>query len=156
MNEIITMIEAHSFFIVLLYAIILDTILGVGRAAKERKFNSCVGIDGAIRKVVMVISVVVLMFIDAIVQIDFLFMVPEEYLQYIGISKMGICEMFSLLYILYEFVSILKNMHLCGLPIPYKIKLIVEKCLDEFTEELPEGETALIDQMKKGDEINGL
>ena len=154
MNEIITMIQAHSFFIVLLYAIILDTLLGVGRAVKEHKFNSCVGIDGAIRKVLMVTCVVVLMFIDAIVHMDLLFMVPEEYLQFIGISKLGICELFSLLFILYEIVSILKNMHLCGLPIPYKIKLCVEKFLNEFTEELPEGTAALTEQAKKGDEIN--
>lgn len=156
MNEFLSMIEAHSFFIVLLYAIILDTVLGVARAIKERKFNSSVGIDGAIRKVMMIASVIILMLVDAIVQMDFLFMIPEEYLQYIGIEKMGICELFSLLFILYEIVSVLKNMHLCGLPIPYRIKLIVQKFLDELTEELPEEETLLIDEVKEGDEVNGL
>lgn len=155
MSEIITIIEAHSFFIVLLYAIILDTVLGVGRALKERKFNSSVGIDGAIRKVLMATCVVILMFIDSIVQMDLLFMIPEEYLQVIGISKMGICELFSLLFILYEIVSILKNMHLCGLPIPYRIKLAVQRFLDELTDELPEDENLLIKQVKKGDENNG-
>ena len=155
MSEIITMIQAHSFFVVLLYAIILDTVFGVGRALKERKFNSCVGIDGAIRKVLMLTCVVILMFIDAIVHMDLLFMIPEEYLQFIGISKLGICELFSLLFILYEIVSILKNMHLCGLPIPYKIKLCVERFLNEFTEELPEGANTMIDNTKKEDEYNG-
>ena len=156
MSEFLSMIEAHSFFIVLLYAVILDTILGVARAIKERKFNSSVGIDGAIRKVMMIASIIVLMLVDAIVQMDFLFMIPDEYLQFIGIEKLGICELFSLLFILYEIVSILKNMHLCGLPIPYRIKLIVQKFLDELTEELPEEETLLIDEVKKGDEVNGL
>lgn len=156
MNEIMTMIQAHSFFVVLLYAIILDTVLGVGRALKERKFNSSVGIDGAIRKVLMLSCVVILMFIDAIVHMDLLFMIPEEYLQIIGISKLGICELFSLLFILYEIVSILKNMHLCGLPIPYRIKLAVQKFLDDLTDELPEDENLLINQVRKGDEENGL
>ena len=156
MSEFLSMIEAHSFFIVLLYAVILDTILGVARAIKERKFNSSVGIDGAIRKVMMIASIIVLMLVDAIVQMDFLFMIPDEYLQFIGIEKLGICGLFSLLFILYEIVSILKNMHLCGLPIPYRIKLIVQKFLDELTEELPEEETLLIDEVKKGDEVNGL
>ena len=150
MNEVITMIQAHSFFVVLLYAIVLDTILGVGRALKERKFNSSVGIDGAIRKVLMLACVVILMFIDAIVHMDFLFMIPEEYLQIIGISKLGICELFSLLFILYEIVSILKNMHLCGLPIPYRIKLMVQKFLDELTDELPEDAPRL--ETKEGGE----
>lgn len=156
MNEIITMIQAHSFFVIMLLVIILDIFLGVGRALKERKFNSCVGIDGAIRKALMIVVVVVLMFIDAIVHMDLLFMVPEEYLQIIGISKLGICEFFSLLFILCEIVSILKNMHLCGLPVPYKVKLFAEKFLDEFTEELPEDTELLIDEVKKGDEVNGL
>ena len=138
MNEIILLIEAHSIFVVLLYAVLLDTVLGVLRAIKEHKFNSCVGIDGAIRKVAMLFSVLLLMFIDSMVNIDFLFMIPQEYLQYIGITKMGICELFCLLFILYEVVSILKNMTLCGLPVPTRIKRWIQKFLDDMTEELPE------------------
>ena len=116
----------------------MDTILGVLRAIKEHKFNSCVGIDGAIRKVAMLFSVMLLMVIDSLVQIDFLFMIPEEYLQYIGIERLGVCEIFCILYILYEAVSVLKNMTLCGLPIPTKIKKFLQKFLDDMTEELPE------------------
>ena len=110
MTEIITMIEAHLLFALLLHAVLLDTVLGVLRAIKEHKFNSCVGIDGAIRKVAMLFSVLLLMFIDSMVNMDFLFMIPKEYLQIIGINKLGICELFCLLFILYEVVSILKNM----------------------------------------------
>lgn len=138
MSEIITLFEAHLFFILLLYAVIMDTILGVLRAIKEHKFNSCVGIDGAIRKAAMILSVVFLMFIDSIVQINFLFMIPKEYLQYVGIEQLGICELFCLLFILYEAISILKNMTLCGLPVPMRIKKWIQKFLDDMTDELPE------------------
>lgn len=138
MNDIITMIEAHSIFILLLYAVLLDTVLGVLRAIKEHKFNSCVGIDGAIRKVAMLFSVLILMFIDSMVRIDFLFMIPEEYMQHLGITKLGICELFCLLFVLYEIISILKNMTLCGLPVPAKIKIFVQTFLDNMTDELPE------------------
>ena len=137
-NELILFIEKHSFFIILLYAVLLDTFLGVLRAIKEHKFNSCVGIDGAIRKVAMLFSVMFLMFIDTIVQIDFLFMIPQEYLQWLGVSRMGVCELFCLLFVLYEIVSILKNMTLCGLPVPIKLKGYIQKFLDDMTEELPE------------------
>ena len=137
-NDLTLFIGKHSFFIILLYAVLMDTILGVLRAIKEHKFNSCVGIDGAIRKVAMMFSVLFLMVIDSLVQIDFLFMIPEEYLQYIGIERLGVCEIFCILYILYEAVSILKNMTLCGLPIPAKIKRFLQKFLDDMTEELPE------------------
>ena len=149
MGELITFIEAHSFFVLLLYAVLLDTVLGVLRSVKEHKFNSCVGIDGAIRKVAMLFSVLLLMFIDAMVKIDFLFMIPQEYMQYIGIHKMGICELFCLLFILYEVVSILKNMTLCGLPVPQGVKYYVQKFLDNMTEELPEEALAELHAQEK-------
>lgn len=138
-QEIINVIESHLFFILLLCAETLDTVLGVLRAIKEHKFNSCVGIDGAIRKVAMLFSVGLLMVIDTIIGINLLPMIPKEYIQYLGISRMGVCELFCLLYILYEVVSILKNMTLCGLPVPARIKLFIQKFLDNMTDELPEG-----------------
>lgn len=122
MDKIITLLSSNSFVKILLIAVALDTILGVLRAIKEHKFNSCVGIDGAIRKAGMLLSVCFLMATDVIMHINVLSMVPEEYVQLLGIDKMGICEFFSLLFILYELVSILKNMTLCGLPVPTKIK----------------------------------
>lgn len=138
LNEVIKLVASHYFFKILIIAVLMDTILGVLRAIKEHKFNSCVGIDGAIRKVAMLLSVVFLVFVDSTVNIDFLFMIPERYLQYIGLTRMGICELFCLLYILYEIVSILKNMTLCGLPVPTKLKAWIQKFLDDMTDELPE------------------
>lgn len=151
MTEIISLIEAHSFFIILLYAVLMDTILGVLRAVKEHKFNSCVGIDGAIRKVAMLFSVMFLMFIDSLVQIDFLFMIPEEYLQYIGVTRMGVCELFCILFVLYEVVSILKNMTLCGLPVPTKLRHFIQKFLDDMTEELPEEVSEILNKELGGE-----
>ena len=86
----------------------------------------------------MVLSVIFLMYVDAMVNINLLFMIPEKYLQYIGVERIGICEVFCILYILYEAISIMKNMTLCGLPIPARIKRFLQKFLDDMTEELPE------------------
>lgn len=152
MNKIITLLSSNSFVKILLIAVALDTILGVLRAIKEHKFNSCVGIDGAIRKAGMLLSVCFLMATDVIMHINVLSMVPEEYVQLLGIDKMGICEFFSLLFILYELVSILKNMTLCGLPVPTKIKRWIQKFLDDMTEELPEEAVQELHQCKKGEE----
>lgn len=88
---------------------------------------------------------------DVIMHINVLSMVPEEYVQILGIDKMGICEFFSLLFILYELVSILKNMTLCGLPVPTKIKKWIQKFLDDMTEELPEEAVQELHQCKKGE-----
>ena len=152
MDKIITLLSSNSFVKILLIAVALDTILGVLRAIKEHKFNSCVGIDGAIRKAGMLLSVCFLMATDVIMHINVLSMVPEEYVQLLGIDKMGICEFFSLLFILYELVSILKNMTLCGLPVPTKIKRWIQKFLDDMTEELPEESVQELHQCKKGEE----
>lgn len=149
MDKIITLLSSNSFVKILLIAVALDTILGVLRAIKEHKFNSCVGIDGAIRKAGMLLSVCFLMATDVIMHINVLSMVPEEYVQLLGIDKMGICEFFSLLFILYELVSILKNMTLCGLPVPTKIKRWIQKFLDDMTEELPEEAVQELHQCKK-------
>ena len=134
MNQIIALISGNSFIRILLIAVTLDTLLGVLRAIKEHKFNSCVGIDGAIRKAAMLFSVCLLMATDVIMHINILFMVPETYIKILGIEKLGIC----LLFILYEAVSILKNMTLCGLPVPASAKKWIQKFLEDMTEELPE------------------
>lgn len=138
MNQIITLISGNSFIRILLIAVTLDTLLGVLRAIKEHKFNSCVGIDGAIRKAAMLFSVCLLMATDVIMHINILFMVPDTYIKILGIEKLGICEFFCLLFILYEAVSILKNMTLCGLPVPTSAKKWIQKFLEDMTEELPE------------------
>ena len=151
MDKIITLLSSNSFVKILLIAVALDTILGVLRAIKEHKFNSCVGIDGAIRKAGMLLSVGFLMATDVIMHINVLSMVPEEYVQILGIDKMGICEFFSLLFILYELVSILKNMTLCGLPVPTKIKKWIQKFLDDMTEELQKEAVQELHQCKKGE-----
>ena len=149
MEKILLLLSSNSFIRILLIAVTLDTLLGVLRAIKEHKFNSCVGIDGAIRKAAMLVSICLLMAIDVIMHINIVGMIPEQYIQVIGIQKLGICEFFCLLFILYEAVSILKNMTLCGLPVPKKIKKWVQKFLEDMTEELPED---AVEELKSGGE----
>ncbi|MCW0837442.1 phage holin family protein, partial [Clostridioides difficile] len=52
------------------------------------------------------------------------------------LNHLGISEFFSILFILYESVSILKNMYLCGLPVPRKLKDRIGSLLDTMTDEL--------------------
>lgn len=134
--NIIDLLNSNSFLKILLIAVTLDTILGVLRAVKYGKFNSAFGIDGAIRKVAMLISIVALMAVDVIVNINALFMVPEEYIKILGITKLGMSEFFCLLFILYETVSILKNMTLLEIPVPAKVRRFIEKFLKDMTDEM--------------------
>lgn len=122
-------------------AVVMDTIFGVGRALKYRSFNSSVGIDGAIRKIAMVVSIVFMLVVDKLVDINLIGFIPENVRNYMPekISTIGLTEFFGLLYLCYEVVSILKNMALCGLPVK-NIWETVHKFLGKYTEELPDTE----------------
>lgn len=138
MNDFFALFGNNSLIKLLLLAVVLDTILGVGRAIKYHKFNSSVGIDGAIRKVMMLVSAGVLMMADLIIHINLVGFIDDQYMKVIGLEKVGMCELFCLLFIVYEAVSILKNMLLCGLPIPRRIREWLLKFLDDMTAELPD------------------
>ena len=141
------MAAAHDKLIQLvIIAVIIDTIFGVLRAIKERKFNSCFGINGAIRKCGMIISIMLLVIVDYITGFNMIGFLPEQVRQHMG-NQIGISGFIALLYIAYETVSILKNMALCGLPVK-KLWLYVKTFLGNYTDELPDDDelvTAKID-----------
>lgn len=120
-------------------AVIFDTVFGVIRAVRERKFNSCFGIDGAIRKISMIVSLCGLVVVDCLVKVNLIGFLPDTVRQNIGVESIGTAEFFGLLYICYEVVSILKNMYLCGLPVK-KVWCMVKEFLSNYTDELPDDE----------------
>lgn len=128
-------------------AVIMDTVFGIARAIKYRKFNSSAGIDGAIRKISMIVSIVFLAVIDYMVNMNLIGFIPEEIRKYLPSSSVGLAEFFGLLYLSYEFVSILKNMTLCGLPVK-KMWEAVRGFLGKYTEELPDTEEQDVEQEK--------
>ena len=123
---------------VLLILVILDSIFGGLRAIRERKFNSNLGIDGLIRKFGMTISVIFFMLIDFILNINFIGFIPEEIRSFINFEDIGISVLFLVLFIIYESLSILKNMIKCKLPIPKKLQSALEKMFQKYTTELNE------------------
>ena len=120
--------------------IVLDVIFGVLRAIRERKLNSTIGIDGIIRKVGMIITISVSILVDIIVRVDLIAFIPENVKDVLGLSKIGVSMIFNILYIIFEILSIFKNMYRCKLPLPKKLKVFLEKMLKEFTSEIKEGE----------------
>ena len=139
MNDVIKMFTENVIMELVIIAIVMDTIFGAGRAVKQHSFNSSVGIDGAIRKISMLVSMIFLFVVDIIVGINLIGFIPEEARMYLpeGMSVIGQAEFFGLLYLCYESVSILKNMTLCGLPVK-KLWEAVRGFLGKYTEELPD------------------
>lgn len=136
MEKILTSLLANNICLKLVVTmIVLDTILGVLRAIKERKLNSNFGINGAIRKIAMLISLAVLVLLDSLLHINIIAYVPEEVLNVLCIHKVGLCEFFCILFMLYETISILKNMVICELPVPKRLQNKIQKFLDDMTDE---------------------
>lgn len=127
----------HSVVIIVIVWIMFDTFLGVLRAIKEKIFNSSFGIDGGIRKIGMIVSIFFLAIVDLIVHINLVGFLPSEFLQIIGLKKIGIMDFFGILFMLYETISILKNMYLIGIPMPIWLKEKLEILLTQLTNEIP-------------------
>lgn len=123
-------------FKILCIVIVLDTIFGILRAIKEKQVNSCIGIDGIIRKVGMLIAIIFLSLIDTIIHIDLIGFIPDTIKEVLNFGQVGISSLFMLLFILFEILSIFKNMILCKLPIPKKLQELLENVMQEFTGEI--------------------
>lgn len=134
-NQILQLLSCNICLKIVALMVVLDSMLGGLRALKERKLNSNFGINGAIRKIAMLTCVTMLVVLDRLLHINVIAYVPEQILNTIGISKVGLAEFFSILFVLYEAVSIMKNMVLCELPVPKKFQNAVQKFLAEMTEE---------------------
>ena len=134
-NQILQLLSCNICLKIVALMIVLDSTLGGLRALKERKLNSNFGINGAIRKIAMLTCVTMLVVLDRLLHINVVAYVPEQILNTIGISKVGLVEFFSILFALYEAVSIMKNMVLCELPVPKKFQTAIQKFLTEMTEE---------------------
>lgn len=136
--KMIFMSAAHDRILrLVVLTIICDTVFGILRAFKEHKFNSGVGINGAIRKVGMLLSLLFLAVFDTLIQINLIGLIPENVRLAIGVEFVGTMRFFGLLYIAYEMVSILKHMSLCGLPVK-KVWITVYDFLHKYTDELPD------------------
>ena len=139
MEKLISLLNNDSMK-VLIVVIVLDLILGILRAIREKSINSCIGIDGMIRKVGMLIVIVFLTMIDAIIHLDLIGFIPETIRETLKLGKIGISSLFNILFIIFEILSIFKNMIKCKLPIPKKLQVYLENVMKEFTGEIKEKE----------------
>lgn len=141
MIEFLQALINNSEIKILIIVIVLDTIFGILRAIKEKSVNSCIGIDGIIRKVGMLIAIFFLSLIDTIVSINLIGFIPEDIRELAQMGQVGISDIFGLLFIIFEILSIFKNAILCKLPIPKKLQDFLQNIMEEFTGEIKkEGE----------------
>lgn len=126
---------------ILMIVIVMDLIFGVLRAIREKQINSAIGIDGMIRKTGMLLTIIFLCLIDKITKINLIGFIPEDIRNFLHLGEVGTNQLFSILFIVFEILSIFKNMILCKLPIPKKLQKSLEKIMKEFTSEMEEKES---------------
>lgn len=136
MNNFIQNLINDNGLKVLIIVIVLDTIFGILRAIKEKELNSCIGIDGIIRKVGMLITIIFVKLLDLIIDVNLIGFLPEELREILNLQKVGISSLFNLMFVVFEILSIFKNAIKCKLPMPKKFQEFLEKIMEEFTGEL--------------------
>lgn len=124
-----------KFFII---TVLLDIVMGILRSIKYKEFNSSFGIDGAIRKCAMILCIIFLSAVDLIFSFNLVGYIPKEVTSLLALKTVGVSEMFALIFIACEGISILKNLLLCNVPIPVKLYTKVAQMLDYWTDELQE------------------
>ncbi len=136
MEEFINNVTHNPIVEFLFVIILLDIFLGSLRAIKEKKWNSTVGINGMLRKTGMIGSIILLALADTIMQFNLIGFISDEVLNAIKIQKVGLCELFGIMFILYETTSVLKNMALIDLPVLNKFNKKIQDILTSMTSEL--------------------
>ena len=102
-----------NLFRALLIMMALDYITGVAKGYKEKNVNSKRAYKGFWKKLVILIIVVAATQMDIILQ------------------GVGIRTLVLMFYVATEFLSILENAAILGIPIPEKLKVALEQCKDK-------------------------
>ena len=88
----------------------------------------------------MLFSLFFFFLIDDLLGFNMIGFIPEQVKEVIKFEQIGMGELFGILFVVFEFLSVLKNMYKCKLPIPKKFKIWLEKILSDYTEEIKKGE----------------
>lgn len=120
---------------ILIIALLFDVFLGSLRAIKEKNWNSTIGINGMLRKAGMVGSVVFLALADVVICFNLIAWVPDNIKQLFNLNSVGLCDLFGLMFLLYELTSVLKNAAIVGI-IGKKLSNKLQKILQKLTSEL--------------------
>ena len=107
--------DVNNIFIALVIFVIIDYVTGVTAAIINKKLNSEIGYKGITRKILIMMVVAIANVLDVYV---------------IGTGNV-LRSATILFYIANEGISIIENISKCGLPIPEKLKIILEQLKEE-------------------------
>ena len=115
MQDFIQNASNNPIIKILIIALLFDVFLGSLRAIKEKSWNSTIGINGMLRKAGMIGSIIFLALADTVLCFNLVAWIPDAIKNVIHIENVGLCDLFGIMFILYELTSIVKNMAIIGL-----------------------------------------
>lgn len=101
--------------------VIVDFFTGYVKAYLKCQLNSSVGLDGLIRKAMILFSMLVFILLDEMLCFNLLQLLPSEtmgFMSQIKMTQVGLMEILGVGVLLQEGTSILENLHELGVPIP--------------------------------------
>lgn len=140
MEKLLFYMYSHKMIVFVIIAILFDLFVGVMLAFKNKRTNSSIGIDGMIRKVSMIGCLGFLIVVDWLLRLNLIGWLPTQLLELfsnIGIKNVGASDIFGLLFIVFECLSIIKNWTLLGLPMFKSVNAWIKNFLETFTDEMP-------------------
>ncbi len=135
MYEIFVDMSTSTIVRLISILIVGDVVFGVLRACKEKTINSTIGIDGIIRKVAILLSVIILYFTDVLLNINVISLLPNDVINALHLPEIGLAEFFGMVLSSFELISIISNYEAIGLPMPRKLKNLIQKFLNDMTQE---------------------
>lgn len=124
--------------LIVVLLVIVDFFTGYVKAYLKCQLNSSVGLDGLIRKAMILFSMLVFKLLDEMLNFNLLKVFPSEGLVLLvemGVEKVGLMEILGVGVVLQEGTSILENLHELGVPIPKCLARRIERIKDVFFDE---------------------
>lgn len=115
-TTIVTFALGYPLLYCYLIAMCTDILMGMLRACKERRLNSCFGSLGILRKTGVLVSIAATYGICRVMDLDLSGLNGvDKILRMFHLSKLTPADFVCLCYFTMEFQSIIKNMALCGI-----------------------------------------
>lgn len=139
-----------SLISLLMILCFFDVMLGILTAIRKGTINSTIGLNGIIRKVVIIVSLLFLHMIDILCGVNLISFFPNNIKDWIQstlqINTVGIAGLFGVYIILFELLSILKNWESAtNIRIPQKIKKLLNRISSEVQTDEDGDKTSLED-----------
>ena len=118
--------------------VLSDFMTGYVKAYIKCELNSSIGLDGLIRKAMILFSMLIFMILDSILRLNLISWLPNQMLEVIqrfGVEKMGLSELMGVGIILQEGTSILENLYQLGGSIPKVIAKRIERIRQSYLTE---------------------